>query len=357
MSKRAKETENKKGGKEKMTKNGGHLEGKNYFCRMKEAGERRYSSLEKTEKGNRKIMETEALVSIIIPTFSRPQNLVRAVESCLKQTYGPIEVIVVDDNGEGTPYQQETEQILKEYVSNGTVVYLKHDVNRRGGAARNTGLKVFKGAYYTFLDDDDCLYPQKIEREVEQLQKQKDRDVVYCGYEKRCGEQSRRFVPTKEGDLHKDLLLRQWHFGSGSNPLFRREVFEDIGYFDETFVRHQDLEYMVRVLRKHRVAVVQDVLFTKYTDTQTNRPKAENYLPIKEQFLTKYREDIERYGKSVQSSIYRNHWYELAQMGFGDRNYRVGWQCLRKACGYRCLTAKQILKLVYQTVRFKEYGR
>lgn len=124
--------------------------GKNYFCRMKEAGERRYSSLEKTEKGNRKIMETEALVSIIIPTFSRPQNLVRAVESCMKQTYGPIEVIVVDDNGEGTPYQQETEQILKEYVSNGTVVYLKHDVNRRGGAARNTGLKVFKGLTIRF---------------------------------------------------------------------------------------------------------------------------------------------------------------------------------------------------------------
>lgn len=340
-----------------MTKNGGHLEGKNYFCRMKEAGERRYSSLEKTEKGNRKIMETEALVSIIIPTFSRPQNLVRAVESCLKQTYGPIEVIVVDDNGEGTPSQLETEKVLADYVSAGKVVYLKHDVNRKGGAARNTGLRIFKGEYYTFLDDDDYLYPEKIEKQVKTLRSHREAGVVYCGYEKRRGEHVQSFVPMKEGSLHKDLLLLQWHFGSGSNPLFRRDVFEDVGFFDESFLRHQDLEYMVRVLRKHRVAVVNEVLFIKYTDTKTNRPKVEQYLPIKEQFLEKYKEDIAQYDERVRRSIYRNHWYELAQMGFGERKYRVGWQCLRKACGYRCLTAKQILKLVYQTVKFKEYGR
>ena len=56
----------------------------------------------------------DLLVSIIIPTYSRPINLKRAIDSALAQSYPFIEIIVVDDNGEGTSCQVETEQVVAE---------------------------------------------------------------------------------------------------------------------------------------------------------------------------------------------------------------------------------------------------
>ena len=54
----------------------------------------------------------EKLVSVIIPTYSRPVNLCRAIDSVLNQTYRNVEVIVVDDNGIGNQFQKETECVL-----------------------------------------------------------------------------------------------------------------------------------------------------------------------------------------------------------------------------------------------------
>ena len=56
------------------------------------------------------------LVSVIIPTYSRPEYITRAIESVLKQSYGPIEIIVVDDNGRNTENQLATEAILSSFI-------------------------------------------------------------------------------------------------------------------------------------------------------------------------------------------------------------------------------------------------
>lgn len=53
------------------------------------------------------------LVSVIIPTYKRSDSLCRCIDSVLNQTYPNIEIIVVDDNGEGTDYQKETEKNIK----------------------------------------------------------------------------------------------------------------------------------------------------------------------------------------------------------------------------------------------------
>ena len=74
----------------------------------------------------------DLLVSIIIPTYSRPTNLKRAIDSALAQSYPFIEIIVVDDNGEGTSCQVETEQVVAEYKNNANFHYLKHEMNKNG---------------------------------------------------------------------------------------------------------------------------------------------------------------------------------------------------------------------------------
>ena len=107
-----------------------------------------------------------SLVSIVMPTYKGTDNICMAIEGALHQTYKPIEIIVVDDNGEGTEEQKKTEVLLSKYISSKKIKYIKHKYNINGSAARNTGMKVAKGEYFSFLDDDDYLFPDKIEKQV-----------------------------------------------------------------------------------------------------------------------------------------------------------------------------------------------
>ena len=89
-------------------------------------------------------MKENPLVSVVIPTYKRSETLTRAIDSVLEQTYPSIEIIVVDDNGEGTEMQLETEKALENYIISGEIVYIKHEVNRNGSAARNiSNLKMY----------------------------------------------------------------------------------------------------------------------------------------------------------------------------------------------------------------------
>ena len=100
------------------------------------------------------------LVTIVIPTYKRPDQLKRVIDSCLSQTYSNVEIIVVDDNYPETEYRKATEKVMHLY-NNKNIKYIKHDKNRNGSAARNTGLANATGKYITFVDDDDILYQEK----------------------------------------------------------------------------------------------------------------------------------------------------------------------------------------------------
>src|SRR5690554_1142633 len=102
------------------------------------------------------------LVSVIIPTYGRPSHLLRAVHSVLNSCYKLIEVIVVDDNDPSSKFRSDTEYLMEKFSDFQNVIYLKHDKNKNGAAARNTGLKYCAGKYVCFLDDDDEFLPKKL---------------------------------------------------------------------------------------------------------------------------------------------------------------------------------------------------
>ena len=88
-----------------------------------------------------KINMISGLVSVIIPTYKRPNMLGRAIDSVLGQSYTNIEVVVVDDNSDGDKYRLETIQYMERYANDYRVKYIKHKTNQNGSAARNTGIQ------------------------------------------------------------------------------------------------------------------------------------------------------------------------------------------------------------------------
>ena len=113
-------------------------------------------------------MYTPGLVSVVIPTYKRSDTLERAINSVRNQTYRDIEIVVVDDNVPGDVYSQSVNQLIDRLAyDNVTLVTQPKHIN--GAAARNAGIRKSNGEYISFLDDDDLIFPDKIEKQVATL--------------------------------------------------------------------------------------------------------------------------------------------------------------------------------------------
>jgi glycosyltransferase involved in cell wall biosynthesis len=103
-------------------------------------------------------MEKAPLVSIVIPTYNREKTIMRAIDSVLAQTYKNFEIILVDDGS-----TDDTLNVVQKYLSDKRISYYAHSVNKGVCAAKNTGLDLIKGEWFTILDSDDELVPYAIE--------------------------------------------------------------------------------------------------------------------------------------------------------------------------------------------------
>ena len=291
------------------------------------------------------------LVSVIIPTYARPENLCRAIESVLNQTYSPIEIIVVDDNGIGTMYQLETEKVVSPYIESSQIRYIKHEINKNGSAARNTGFRASNGSFINYVDDDDTLAPRKIELQVRRLlELSEEFGACYCWRRTVCkGKVSEICKFSEEGDLRDKLMLRTIHFNTTA-ILFRRKTIEDLNGFDDSFIRHQDWELLMRMFRKYKMAVVKDyILMDK---NLSNKPALEGkdwYIPVKEHFINTFKEDITSlpHGKDILCENYMQCCINAA----GKLSFKQWHYYLKEATKYGHLKIRHIRLMLREVVK------
>ena len=206
------------------------------------------------------------LVSVILPTYKRSNMLGRAIDSVLNQTYKNVEVIVIDDNNPNTEWRSITEEKMQKYVGDDRVRYIKHEQNKNGAAARNTGLHAAKGEIITFLDDDDYYRPDKIEKQVDYLHVNKNHHAVYCGWHRDGND----FIPHGEGDLSFGIL-------SGFNIIITNSIMmwrEDAitcGGWDEHLKRHQEAAFLLNYFRSNQtIGRLDEVLVDFDTSDRSN---------------------------------------------------------------------------------------
>lgn len=187
-------------------------------------------------------------VSIVIPTCDRPELLARALDSVRAQTFEDYEVIVVDDGREA-----HAERIVQA-LGDKRVRAIRHETPRRGGSAsRNTGIREARADLIAFLDDDDEWMPEKLALQVAAL----DAAAPLVGFsvtgacvQSEEGEH-RNEVEEGEYDFSRIALIRLNGFLTTS-LVIRRDVFENVGSFDESFPSHQEAELMIRITRQYR---------------------------------------------------------------------------------------------------------
>lgn len=268
---------------------------------------------------------SEKLVSVIIPTYGRPEYLKRAIKSVQEQTYSNIEIIVVDDNDPQCLYRKQTEKVMEEYIRQKNVFYLQHECNKNGSAARNTGLGIAKGEYVTFLDDDDEMRPERVELLYRKMESLDDSWCsCYSGFSKmkangiidRCGE-------SRSGNLYIEALMRSLYFCPGSNIFARTKSVKGINGFDEDFPRNQDLEFLARLLENGKLAnIPDDTLIIHYEDKNSgSKINYEKMVGIDTLFLSKFRIRIEKLSKKDQKRI--NQYFALERFRYSIRAHRI----------------------------------
>lgn len=289
-----------------------------------------------------KNIKNSPLVSVIIPTYNGESTILRAINSVLNQTYSNLELIVVDDCS-----KDNTFEVVKN-VKDKRVKVLRHKENRGGSAARNTGIKEAKGEYIAFLDDDDEWLSEKVEKQVEYL-KSKESSLykgVVCSHMILSGKKWRTVIQTKEGDLREDILLMRLSLAAGSCLMVNRYVFNDIGMFNESYLRHQDMEFVLRYLRKYKLGVMEEPLAKIYG--HSGNVSGEKMLEVKSKFLKDFEKDINSFGKKVAKKIYARQWLQVSKHYALDGDIKNTFKYLHTSLSYGILFSNRYKFLILE---------
>lgn len=197
---------------------------------------------------------SDPLVSVVITTYNRKHLLKKAIASVLAQTYPAIEIIIVDDGSvDGTA----------EFAAGYTQPNIRYirQANQGVAAARNTGILAAQGKYINFLEDDDTLYPAKVERQVKILKDHPELGLVHCGWDwtDLDGNILERSPRLPEKDWLENLVIGCYLLMH--TPLICKECFDKVGLFSKELAYTADWDMWLRIARAgFRFGVIQERL-------------------------------------------------------------------------------------------------
>lgn len=198
-----------------------------------------------------------------MPTYNRAATVGRAIDSVLEQSHEDVELIVVDDGS-----RDDTAAVVEGYGDR--VTFIRGEVNRGGNWARNQGIARATGEIVSFLDSDDVFLPHKLRAVAEYFETRPDVDVLVDSYEIRypAGHEKPSIVrrnpvieDTKE--FRRAVFARRLYKATPAISA-RRQALIDVGMFDETLRRRQDMDLLLRLSVRHRCTSRPDVLWIKY---------------------------------------------------------------------------------------------
>jgi glycosyltransferase involved in cell wall biosynthesis len=202
------------------------------------------------------------LVSIIMPVYNRTKTVLKAINSVLNQTYPNIELIIVDDGS-----NDGTSELLRK-LQKKNIILLYNDKCQGVSKARNRALKSSKGKYISYLDSDNEWDPKYLETMIGAFLELPDADALYSG----------QLLFKKEGD--EPFAIR---FGSFNKSLLKnrnyidlncfchtREVYQDLGGFNEEINRYVDWDLIIRISERLKIYSVPVLLSHYYFDKSDN---------------------------------------------------------------------------------------
>ena len=197
-------------------------------------------------------------ISVIIPTYNRCDLLKRAINSVIKQTITPKEIIIVDNGSTDQTYQMVSSLFPE----------INYFIEKKRGvsAARNKGILESKSKWIAFLDSDDAWKPTKLEKQMEYSVFNQDKYRIIHTDE--TWYRNKKFLNQLKkhkksgGNIFKNSL--QLCCISPSSVVLKKQIFEEYGLFDENLEVCEDYDMWIRITSKEEVGFLDSPLVSKY---------------------------------------------------------------------------------------------
>jgi len=200
------------------------------------------------------------MISIVIPTYKRPDFLERLLKSIANQTFKDFEVIVIDDNSpnyeEYLPVIEKYKKIFKEFK------FLRNSENKGAPYSRNKGIKETKYDLIALVDDDDEWLPKKLEKQFEIFKSNNENLGLVYTWTNAIDEDGNivyKYRNEIEGNPKKEILKEC--FIPSPSVMVKKKAIIDAGLFDEKMPSCQDWDMWTRIIMKgYDVKVIKEVL-------------------------------------------------------------------------------------------------
>lgn len=209
-------------------------------------------------------MNDEILVSIIIPVYKVEHYLDRCIRSVINQTFKNLEIVIVDD---GSP--DSAGKVVDKWAKTDKRITVIHQKNKGLSAARNTGLDNCHGEWIAFIDSDDYVCPNYIEKMLKSALRNRVNLVISHYFEVTPDNQILNIVHNKCGIYDIESFWSLYYSGKQCNTtaltvvwnkLYRRKIFKDLR-FEEKII-HEDEQVIFDVIKNaKKILIISDNLY------------------------------------------------------------------------------------------------
>lgn len=204
---------------------------------------------------------SKPLVSIIIPVFNTERYLAKCIESVLEQTYKEYEIFLIDDGS-----TDASGELCDSFAEKYPFIHTVHKENEGQGVARNVALDLCRGEYIAFIDSDDSVRPDYIEKMVFACEENMAQLCV-CGYISDSGLRKVSFSPRPRTLNSKELMeayLTTPDIGGAPwNKIYKKSLFEELRF--PGLRANEDAYLMADIIRKtSKAIVIADALYVQY---------------------------------------------------------------------------------------------
>jgi glycosyltransferase involved in cell wall biosynthesis len=229
-------------------------------------------------------------VSVILPTFNRADVLPRAVDSVLRQTFGELELLVVDDGS-----TDQTASYL-ERITDVRCRTIRLEANGGVSAARNVGIRVARGDLLAFQDSDDLWQPTKLERQVARFDEgDSDLGVVGCGWTLTFRGRTTVTKPTVRGSIYREVLASEASCLGTPMLVTRHLEAREQPLFDASLPALVERDFVLQYARRFRIDFVDEPLVEVTRGRADHVANPSGALVAYERYIEKYREDMLRW--------------------------------------------------------------
>lgn len=209
------------------------------------------------DKTLKNIKKLSPLVSIIIPTYNSELTISRCIKSVVNQTYQNIEIIIIDDFSK----DKTLEKINKFNLENLTII--KNDRNLGPSASRNKGIIKSSGEYISILDSDDFIFPNKIETQVNFLNKNTEYSIIGSNVIINNGKQD---ILSYRKNSHREIINTILYYNPfcHSSVIFKKKDFLKTDMYKERIFFGEDHCLIVQLLKFGKGHNIQEFLVKKF---------------------------------------------------------------------------------------------